>query len=202
MKVAFHAICGVLLTLALTACQKQDVTVKCAPYTLCLQVISPEIIRVSASADGKFTDRQSLVVLPQETRAPFEVSDAMGKVHLTTEKLAVDIYKANGEINFYKADGTPLALGGHATLVPNGDRWSTTLSFDSPEDEAFYGLGQHQAWEFDHKGRQEELFQYNTKVSVPMVVSSKGYGLLFDAYSLSRWGTDQAYRQLGEVFDL
>ena len=202
MKVAFHAICGVLLTLALTACQKKDVTVKCAPYTLRLQVISPEIIRVSASADGKFTDRQSLVVLPQETRAPFEVSDAMGKVHLTTEKLAVDIYKASGEINFYKADGTPLALGGYARLVPYGDRWSTTLTFDSPTDEAFYGLGQHQAGEFDHKGRQEELYQYNTKVSVPMVVSSKGYGLLFDAYSLSRWGTDQAYKQLGEVFDL
>lgn len=46
------------------------------------------------------------------------------------------------EINFYKADGTPLALGGHATLVPNGDRWSTTLSFDSPEDQAYRQLGE------------------------------------------------------------
>lgn len=140
-KVTYQAVrslfVGALVALTLIACQKSEVKVQCAPYTLRLQVISPEIIRVSASADGKFTDRQSLVVLPQETRAPFEVSDAMGKVHLTTEKLAVDIYKASGEINFYKADGTPLALGGYARLVPYRDRWSTTLIFDSPTDEAF-----------------------------------------------------------------
>ena len=206
MKVAFHAICGVLLTLALSACQKKDVTVKCADYTLRLQVISPEIIRVSASADGKFTDRRSLVVLPQTAKADFEVSDAMGKVHLTTEKLAVDIYKASGEINFYKADGTPLALDGRSAFEPievEGKKaWSTTVSYASTEDEAFYGLGQHQAGEFNHKGLREELYQYNTKISVPLVVSNKGYGMLFDAYSLSRWGSAQPYRQLGEIFDL
>ena len=37
---------------------------------------------------------------------------------------------------------------------------------------------------------------------MPVVVSNKGYGFLFDAYSLSRWGSAQPYRQLGEVFDL
>ena len=74
--------------------------------------------------------------------------------------------------------------------------------FDSPADEAFYGLGQQQTGEFDHKGLNEELYQYNTKISIPFVVSSRGYGLLFDAYSLSRWGNPEPYRQLGEVFKL
>ena len=93
MKVVFHAALSALMALALTACQKNEVKVKCADYTLRLQVVSPEIIRVSASPDGKFQDRQSLVVLPQAAKTDFEVSEAMGKVHLTTDKLAVDIYK-------------------------------------------------------------------------------------------------------------
>ena len=37
---------------------------------------------------------------------------------------------------------------------------------------------------------------------MPVIVSNKGYGILFDAYSYSRWGNPEPYRQLGEVFDL
>lgn len=56
--------------------------------------------------------------------------------------------------------------------------------------------------EFNYKGRNESLFQYNTKVSVPFIVSSKNYGLLFDTYSLCKWGDSRDYAQLGEIFDL
>jgi alpha-D-xyloside xylohydrolase len=55
-----------------------------------------------------------------------------------------------------------------------------TLSqiFESPDDEVFYGLGQHQSDEFNYKDRNEVLYQYNTKVSIPFVVSNKNYGIL------------------------
>ncbi len=203
MKIAFHALA---LTLCLVACSPDgEENIRTQEGYVRLQVISPEVVRVSVTPDGMFWDRESLAVLPQEDLfTDYQVSDAMGKVHLTTSALSVDVYKADGSVHFYKADGTPLALNGHATLTPSTEWgfWSTTVRFDPADDEAFYGLGQHQAGEFDHKGRPEELYQYNTKVSVPLVVSNKGYGVLFDAYSLSRWGTDQPYRQLGEVFDL
>ena len=71
-----------------------------------------------------------------------------------------------------------------------------------PDDESFYGLGQHQSLEFNHKGLSEELFQYNTKISVPFVLSSRNYGILWDSYALSRWGNPQPYRQLGDIFRL
>ena len=204
MRVAFHAL---LAALCLCACSpKNQVLVKTEAGTLRLQVVSPEIVRVSASPDGKFQDRQSLAVLPQAGCKDFKVQKLSDKVVLETAVLKVEVLKADGSVNFYRSDGTPLAVDGRSAFAPieaEGKKaWSTTASFASSEDEAFYGLGQHQAGEFNHKGRQEELYQYNTKISVPVVVSNKGYGLLFDAYSLSRWGTDQPYRQLGEVFDL
>ena len=204
MKVAFHAI---FLSLCFVACTSPNwVTIQTEEGTVRLQVISPEIIRVSVSPDGKFQDRNSLAVLPQDKFTAYEVTDAMGKVYLTTEALAVDVYKVSGQVDFYRADGTPLAMDGRCGFEPlevEGKKaWSTTVSYASAEDEAFYGLGQHQSGEFNHKGLREELYQYNTKISVPMVVSNKGYGMLFDAYSQSRWGSAQPYKQLGEVFDL
>ena len=195
-----------LWVLLACSCTNNEVKVRCETGTVRLQVISPEIVRVSVSPDGRFRDRQSLAVLPQAQSQDFHLERQNGKVVLETAALKVEVVKADGVVNFYRPDGTPIAVDGRSAFTPievEGKKaWSTTTSFASSADEAFYGLGQHQAGEFDHKGRPEELYQYNTKISVPMVVSNKGYGLLFDAYSLSRWGTDQPYRQLGEVFDL
>ena len=80
--------------------------------------------------------------------------------------------------------------------------WTTQVVFDSPADEAFYGLGQHQADEWNFKGRNEELFQYNTKVSIPFVVSSRNYGVLYDSYSMMRFGNPRDYSQLPALFKL
>lgn len=82
----------------------------------------------------------------------------------------------------------------------SGYTWS--VAFDTPDDESIYGLGQHQSEEMDYKGRNEELFQYNTKVSIPFVMSTAGYGLLWDSYSLGRWGSPNDYQQLGRVLAL
>ena len=197
---------GLMLTVLLAGCQSNQVTVKTDAGNVRLQVVAPEIVRVSVSPDGRFHDRQSLVVLPQKGCTDFEVSETEDKLCLTTKAVKAEVCKADGTVSFYAPDGTPLAVDGHSSFAPisadGKDAWSTTVSFASSDDEAFYGLGQQQAGEFDHKGLREELYQYNTKISVPVVVSNKGYGILFDAYSLSRWGSAEPYRQLGEVFDL
>ena len=197
MRVNKNACLCLLVALAIACTPRNVVSVNTGAGLLRLEVVSPEIVRVSAASDGKFSDRQSLAVLPQEGCTDFEVSEAMGVVHLTTKALAMDIYKADGSMRFYDGEGNVLADDGRVSFDGG-----TAVSFASTDDEAFYGLGQHQAGELDHKGRREELYQYNTKISVPFELSNKGYGILFDAYSYSRWGSTEPYRQLGEVFDL
>ena len=71
----------------------------------------------------------------------------------------------------------------------------------------YYGLGQHQSEEFNMRGKNEDLFQYNTKVSIPFVLSTnrttnKCYGLLWDAYSYCRFGNPKDYLQLNRAFKL
>ncbi|MBR3989331.1 MAG: glycoside hydrolase family 31 protein [Bacteroidales bacterium] len=205
MKNVFLAM-GLTLAVACTAPRNQVLVRTADGGAVRLQVVSPDIVRVSISPSGRFSDRQSLMVLPQEGCEAFHLEEGEDSVVLSTSSLVVKVSREDGGTAFFRADGTPLAVDGHASFAPaqaDGKKaWSTTVSYASAEDEAFYGLGQHQAGEFNHKGLREELYQYNTKISVPVVVSNKGYGILFDAYSLSRWGSARPYAQLGEVFDL
>ena len=214
-------ILGLGLLLALQGCQSDykvkgdTVTVKLenvqpgAPSQVRLQVIGPKLVRVSATPDGAFHDRKSLVVLPVKEKTPFSVEMEEGIVKVSTGEVVARVDPKDGKLSFTDASGKQLlasGAGGRVSFAPievEGKKaFSTQVVFDSPADEAFYGLGQQQTGEFDHKGLNEELYQYNTKISIPFIVSSKGYGLLFDAYSLSRWGNPNPYQHLGDVFKL
>ena len=174
-----------------------------------LQVMGEKLIRVSATPERSFADPQSLVGIPSEEKVPFDVRIAADTVSVVTSAICANVLSSTGEIWFTDRDGNAILreeAGGGKSFTPievdGTEGWTYTQVFESPEDEAFYGLGQHQADEFNYKGRNEELFQYNTKVSVPFIVSNKGYGVLMDSYSMLRFGNPEDYKQLGDVFRL
>ena len=194
-----------LAAVAAGCCSKSGVVaVECDSATIRIEVVSPEIMRVTEAPDGVFSDRASLTILPHKTFTDYSVEETEGEVTVSTAKLTAKVDRSAASVAFFRPDGTPLATDGKASFkrvnVEGKDAWSTTVSFACDKEEAFYGLGQHQSGELNHAGRSEELFQYNTKISIPFVVSNKGYGLLFDAYSLSRWGNPESYMQLGKAF--
>ncbi|MDE6582009.1 MAG: DUF5110 domain-containing protein [Duncaniella sp.] len=173
-----------------------------------LQVVTPEIIRVS-STPAEFAADSSLIVLPREKGRYKLLTATPDNITLETAKLVVKVDMEDGAVRFYDSKGKLLlkeADGGKSftpITVEGTDAYTVSQTFDSPDDdEGIYGLGQHQANEFNYKGKNEALFQYNTKVSVPFVVSTGNYGLLWDSYSLCRWGNPGDYLKLGEVFKL
>ena len=179
------------------------------PSLVRLEVMGEKLIRVSATPERRFADPQSLVVLPVSEQAPFDVEQRGDTLTVTTAGVSANVLASTGEVWFAGKDGKVILReeeGGGKSFEPievDGTKgYSFRQVFESPEDEAFYGLGQHQADEFNYKGKNEELFQYNTKVSVPFIVSNKGYGVLMDSYSMMRFGNPSEYRQLGEVFTL
>ena len=62
-----------------------------------------------------------------------------------------------------------------------------TLAFASPEDEYLYGLGQFQDGYSNVRGLSRRLTQMNTQISIPMLLSSKGYGILWNNYGLTEF---------------
>ena len=152
-------------------------------------------------------------------------------VYVKAKNVWVRVSKESGRIAFFNGNGIPLAqeapdrpgegsgkqfwdftvpdreLGIKGGVQPTEEQklglsWQLTFSPDGSRNESFYGLGQHQSEEFNMRGKNEDLFQYNTKVSIPFVLSTKNYGLLWDAYSYCRFGNPHDYLQLNRAFKL
>ena len=62
-----------------------------------------------------------------------------------------------------------------------------TLAIASPQDECLFGLGQFQDGYANVRGLSRRLTQVNTQISIPMIVSSRGYGLLWNNYGLTEF---------------
>lgn len=208
---------GNYLTVQLKQHQNYD------PSQIRLQVVGDRIIRVQATAEQSFRSKQSLIIVPQNSKAQYKVEEQGDDLIITTAAMRAVLNEATGQITFYDLKDQVLlkevAQGGKTfkpftvpdreigvdiAKVPEAQKhgWSWRALFDSPDNEAFYGLGQHQSEELNMKGKNEDLFQYNTKVSVPFVISNKNYGILWDSYSYSRWGNPDDYLQLNRAFKL
>ena len=189
-----------------------------------LEVMNDNIIRVRAtSKDALPVKPASLMIVPQAAPAKgsYSISEDADNVVVKAKNVKAVVSKATGEVTFYDAAGNQLLkeakdgkkfwdftvpereLGiktGYTVPEEQKHGLSWQMKFDSPDDEAFYGLGQHQSEEFNMKGKNEDLFQYNTKVSIPFVLSNKNYGLLWDSYSYCRFGNPNDYLQLNRAF--
>ncbi len=61
--------------------------------------------------------------------------------------------------------------------------YKTRLYMDWQSEEALYGLGQHEEGYLNLRGKTIYLHQANKKIAIPLLISSLGYGLLYDSYS-------------------
>lgn len=62
-----------------------------------------------------------------------------------------------------------------------GQAWKYTAQFKLSDTEALYGLGSHMEDYLNLRGKKVGLIQHNLKAVVPVLSSTNGYGLLFDA---------------------
>lgn len=69
--------------------------------------------------------------------------------------------------------------------------YASKLDLVFSEGEAIYGLGQHEEGIFNYRGHRQILYQHNMKLAIPMIVSTRGYAILWDTYSLSAFHDDE-----------
>ncbi|MBQ7156241.1 MAG: DUF5110 domain-containing protein [Bacteroidaceae bacterium] len=62
-----------------------------------------------------------------------------------------------------------------------GKSWRYRNRFEWTDDEGLYGLGSHMEDYMNLRGKTMYLTQHNLKAMIPVLNSTKGYGLLFDA---------------------
>ena len=178
------------------------------PGIVQLKIISPNIIRV-LSAPGKFfAPFESLTVIPQiNTGFQWSVlTPNTNRVGISTANISAIADLTTGAITFRDRSGKIIMgerkPGGNnfeAVVFDGSKSWDITQTFDADPDDAYYGLGQHQDDIFNYKNQQVKLFQNNTEVAVPFLISKKNYGILWDNYSLSEVGDIRPYKSINAL---
>ena len=172
--------------LLLAGCSQKEVRIATDEGTLVLQPLLDNAIRVRLEpADYKPLDE--LVYVEKVAAPKFEVTKKNGVVEVKTAQMCARY--ENGVLTFCDADGNVLLREDSHRLVPSTVQgeptYDATLRLASPEDEFLYGTGQFQDGFLNIRGVSRRLTQVNTQIALPFILSSKGYGLLWNNYGLT-----------------
>lgn len=131
-------------------------------------------------------------VLKQCTGNQFALTRRENVAILSTARLQVSIALDSGSLSFLdKAGETLLSEKGsrarsYEPLGQSQDNiYLISEHFSMIADEALYGLGQHQSGAFNYRGTSTVLSQVNTDIAVPFLVSTRGYGLIWNTAAKS-----------------
>jgi alpha-D-xyloside xylohydrolase len=168
------------------------VTFRTAKGTLRVEVCGDRVVHVVASPTSEIPSPKVPVVTQPCRAGDFRFRVGKKEFRLSTAAITVTVDAATGALSLLSRDGRPVLSepkeGGKAFDVPSvfeAKAWQVQQSFLSPADEAQYGLGQHQEGIFDVRGVPIRLHQANTNISIPFLLSSKGYGILWNNASLT-----------------
>lgn len=172
-----------------------------------LEVVSDNIIRVTAAPDKKNVSTESLVVVHNKrSDIVWNIVPSKDKLTLKTKTLTAIINLKTGVVSFWDTNGKkivdekPIAGRSFQPAVFDGKRYyNLTQTFQTTSDDAWYGLGQHQDGVLNYRGQQVTFFQNNTEVAIPFLISSKNYGILWDNYSLTKAGDTRPLHPLSSL---
>jgi len=159
-----------------------------------LEVNAVDVLHVTYSPSKEAAPARAsdwVVVKKDWPSASFNVTDDDKVITLSTAKLKAVIERENGALHYVGADGKPLTTESYRSLKPvevNGEKTFRAESFFAiyGSHEGLYGLGQHQAGVWNYRGETVDLSQENTNITVPLLVSTNGYGIFWNNPSRSR----------------
>lgn len=145
-------------------------------------------VRVSSNGAVSFYDRAGMLLLTEDAVSPHRAEKRwIEKVSYEEDSRRV-IHTANGDVQ-------QMSVARRDTI---GSTWRFYLNFEWQKDEALYGLGSHMENYMNLRGKRLYLCQHNLKAMVPVINSTAGYGLLFDAGCAMQFYDDI---QHGMMFD-
>jgi alpha-D-xyloside xylohydrolase len=160
-----------------------------------IKICTDHVVEVKYTILPIFLDKPSLVVTSKWQNTPyFTVTESTSEISISTLSLKVSIDRKTNAVKYTD-------LSGNVILAENADQnktmrqaivagipvYTCTTEFSSPEDEALYGLGCHpeDSLSINYKGRNQDMTIKYMTGAIPVLLSTKGYGLMWDNYSAS-----------------
>lgn len=171
--------------------------------TVQVQFYSPDIVRVLKFPKGREVEKKSLSVVLAPAPGKLQYGNKAGLLTVDSPSTQVQIDPRTGQVRLLTAGGQALVgekvYGTRFTAKKDlgADTYRVRQWFRLAPGEALYGLGQHQNGWLNQRGHSTTLKQNNLDIAVPVLHSSRGYGLFWDNYSTTQF----ADAEPGAVFD-
>lgn len=168
---------------------KQGITGTTQGMDIEIQFVSPEIVRVVKAPEGRSFTKKSLSVVKSPESMSVTTEKKGETVSLKSNAVRVDFNVGTGRISFFDKQGKALFTEKDygAQFTPFNDAGNPTFSvrqaFLLDKDEAIYGLGQQQVDDLNQRNHKHFMRQRALYASVPIIQSTKGYGMFWDNYS-------------------
>ena len=164
-----------------------------------------DALRVRATKNAQIDLQEDWALLPKGELPDVELArdEENNTVSIRNGKIKAVIDR-HGYIFYYNQDGEELTReywrnrndlteyclpqnyqGREWKPVIGGD-WKLTAYFEAYDDEKLYGLGQYQEKFLDRKGLSLDLSQRNSQATIPFMLSSRGYGFLWNNPAMGR----------------
>lgn len=150
----------------------------------------PGTVRLTATLGESYATQPSLAVITNPVPLRLDVKESEAALTIQSDAVRVVVDKSSGAVAFYKIDGTLLTsehLKGPVSLkkvtISGAPTYEAAVRFTLTPDESLYGLGQYNEPYMDYRGKKVKLVQSNIGIVVPMLVSTRRYGIMWDIYS-------------------
>jgi alpha-D-xyloside xylohydrolase len=164
-----------------------------------LTAVGRDGIRVQSNLSVKPLDLPQALLDPKpitpKAGSPCRIEIDTDKASFYNGKIRAEVW-AGGRIRFFNAETGRVLLEEpypYYTKPPSrhfkhneGDLYQIEAWFDAQNGERFFGLGQHQHGHLDNKGCVIDLQQRNTEVCIPIVISNRMYGFLWNNPGIGR----------------
>jgi alpha-D-xyloside xylohydrolase len=174
------------------ACQQLENGVQLRVNGLVKNIIfyGPDTVRVNASLGETFTQQPSLVVVAKPAAVQFKMEETPETLKLVSAKLQIVADKKTGALTFFRPDGGEIVREKPAVYleikketISGAPTYEVKQTFVLAPDESLYGLGQYNESYMDYRGKKVKMVQTNIGMVVPLIVSTKRYGIMMDIYS-------------------
>ena len=162
-----------------------------------IQIINDDVIEVKYTNLSAMPDKKSLVVIkPIVSKRNFSVVDTREAIFITTAKLKIRVDRKTNAITYLDLKGNEILSESNSnnkvmrdTTIAGIQTASCATSFVSPANEALFGLGCHplDTLSINYKGRNQNMAIKYLTGAIPVMLSTRGYGLLWDNYSESNF---------------
>jgi alpha-D-xyloside xylohydrolase len=183
--------------------QSDGVELQTSAGILRIRVISSTLVRVSFAKDIASLPQSSPAIVPiAGDQVPWSLNETTDLATLALGKVRVEIDKHTARVRFLDANGLEILAEKQngrtieAAVVDGHSEHHVAQTWAANPDESLYGLGQQQLGTVDIKGYSLDLWQRNTNVVVPLLVSSRGYGIFWDNLSFTRFGDLRPFEQI------